>query len=78
MEILTGPAAGQVGLIIKYSDDGTLTFDPADGLHPDVAIATGDRYRIVEQNPTRTVELEILDDVGPRDDDGEATTIHSR
>ena len=68
VEILTGPAAGQVGYIIAYdADDGMLTFDGAENLHPNVAIADGNEYRIVEQNHSRMVEFAIIDDDGADD-----------
>ena len=66
VEILTGLAAGQVGLIAEYDADGILTFDSARGLSPMMPTIDGDRYRIVEQHPTRTVVLEIQDSLGPR------------
>ena len=62
VEVLTGPAAGMVGLITGYDEDGTLTFDSARGLHPTAAITDGDLYRIVEENPTRTVMVEIYNE----------------
>ena len=74
VEILTGPAAGMVGLIDSYEPTtGTLEFDSARGLHPTdptALIGAGAMYRIVEQNPTRTVVLEIEDSDGPQGDDG--------
>ncbi len=62
VEVLTGPAAGMVGLITGYNTDGTLTFDSARGLHPTAQIMDGDMYRIVEENPTRTVMVEIYNE----------------
>ena len=63
MEVLTGPAAGMVGLIDNYdAETGTLEFDSARGLHPTAQIMDGDLYRIVEENPTRTVMVEIYNE----------------
>ena len=63
MEVLTGPAAGMVGLIADYNPTtGTLEFDSARGLHPTADIMGGDLYRIVEENPTRTVMVEIYNE----------------
>ena len=68
VEVLTGLAAGEVGLITKYDAGGTISFDPARGLHPMGAIASGDLYRIVEENPNRTVMVKIYHDEAPPDD----------
>ena len=63
VEVLTGPAAGMARSDYRVrSSNGTLTFDTADGLHPTATIAAGGEYRIVEENPTRTVALEIFHD----------------
>ena len=52
---------------------GTVTFDGTDGLSLDMLdLATDTVFRIVEQNPTNTVEFAITDDDGPgNDDDGD-------
>ena len=55
-----------------------ITLDPAEGLmlmagivtDPTSDLAPGVIYRIVEQNPTRTVELEVSDTNAPTNDEG--------